>query len=205
MRAFCIEYGIAMRQGAGAFKLDIGRVVADEGNDITPTMRRFLGDLLGDLQHLETRIKAVSQEIEALAARDDQARRLMTIPGVGPLVATALLAAMGNVDRFHKARDLAAWLGLVPGQYSTGGKQTLRGMSKRGNAYVRRLMIHGARSCFAHLNRKRDRLGVWLDQLQARMHPNKAIVALAAKMARVAWVILTRPGALYARHEPMPV
>ena len=123
------------------------------------TMCRLLTDSFADLRHLEVRVKAVSSEIDALAAKDDAARRLMSIPGIGTLGATALLAAMGNGQRFRKARDLAAWLGLVPQQYSTGGKSNLLGISKRGNGYVRKLIVSGARSCFAHLDRKRDRLG----------------------------------------------
>lgn len=202
MRAFCLEYGIAMRQGAGAFKLDIRRVLSDEGNDLTTTMRRLLKDLIGDLEHLEKRIKAVTDEIDAVAAKDDAARRLMSIPGIGTLGATALLSAIGDAGRFAKARDLAAWIGLVPRQHSTGGRSNLLGISKRGNNYLRRLIISGARSCYAHLDRQRDRLGQWMDGLRARMHPNKAIVAVAAKIARIAWVIITNPGALYERRDP---
>ncbi len=186
MRAFCLEYGVAMRQGAGVFKLDIRRVITDGTNDITPTMRRLLNDMYADLR----------------AAQDDVARRLMTIPGIGTLGATALLSAMGNAARFRKARDLAAWLGLVPHQHSTGGRSNLLSISKRGNGYLRRLIIAGARSCYAHLDRSRDRLGSWMNALEARMHPNKAIVAVAAKIARIAWVIITKPGALYDRKDP---
>ena len=202
MRAFCLEYGIAMRQGAGTFKLDIRCIIADEVNDLSPTMRRLLTDMTGDLQHIEVRIKAVTIEIDALAAKDDVARRLMTIPGIGTLGATALLSAMGDVSRFRKARDLAAWLGLVPHQHSTGGRSNLLSISKRGNGYLRRLIISGARSCYAHLDRKRHRPGNWMNALEARRHPNKAIVAVAAKIARIAWVIITRPGALYDRRDP---
>lgn len=202
MRAFCLEYGVTMRQGAGIFKVDLPRVLADKENDLSPVMRRLLEDLFADLMRLEERIKQVSKEIEAIAAREDVARRLMTIPGIGALGATALLAAVGNGLQFRKARDLAAWLGLVPRQYSTGGKQTLLGISKRGNLYLRKLLVHGARSCFRHLDRTRDRLGSWLDKLQARMHPNKAVIALAAKMARIVWVVLNKPGALYERRDP---
>ena len=126
----------------------------------------------------------------------------MTVPGIGPLAATAIVAAAGNGQQFRKARDMAAWLGLVPQQYSTRGKPMLLGISKRGNRYLRRLLIHGARSCVSHLDRSRDRLGAWLNGLQARMHVNKVTVALAAKIARIAWVILTRPGALYERRDP---
>ena len=202
MRAFCLEHGVAMRQGAGAFKLDLAGVIADEENDLTPTMRRLLSELWEELRALEGRIAAVSREIEATATTNDVARRLATIPGIGPLGATAIVAAIGQGHQFRKARDLAAWIGLVPRQHSTGGKTTLLGIGKRGNPYIRRLLIHGARSCLMHLDRSRDRLGAWLDRLRARMHPNKVVVALAAKMARVAWVILNRPGALYERRDP---
>ncbi len=159
IRAFCLEYGVAIRQGANFFRLDLPRVLADEENDLTPAMRRMLEELFEDVERLHQRILRVSREIEGLAARDDRARRLMTIPGIGPMAATALLAAIGDGRQFQRARNLAAWLGLVPRQHSTGGKTVLLGISKRGNRYVRRLLIHGARSCVTHLDRTRDRLG----------------------------------------------
>jgi len=165
-------------------------------------MRHMLSELFEDVVRLDQRIAGVTREIEGLAARDHRARRLMTIPGIGPIAATALLAAVGDGRQFRRARDLSAWLGLVPREHSTGGKTILLGISKRGNRYVRRLLIHGARSCVTHLNRARDRLGRWLDALQSRMHVNKVTVALAAKMARIAWAILTKPGALYERRDP---
>jgi transposase len=205
MRAFCLEYGVAIRQGTGVFRLDLPRVLADETNDLTPAMRRLLGELFDDVGRVDLRIADVTREIEGLAARDDRARRLMTIPGIGPLGATALLAAVGDARQFRRARDLAAWLGLVPREYSTGGKTTLLGISKRGNRYVRRLLIHGARSCVTHLDRTRDRLGAWLDGLQSRMHVNKVTVALAAKIARTAWAVITKPGALYDRRDPAAI
>lgn len=164
---FCLEYGVAIRQGAGVLRLDLPLVLADEGNDLTPSTRRMLAELFDDVGRLDLRIVGVMREIEGLAARDDRARRLMTIPGVGPLAATALLAAVTDGHQFRQARDMAAWLGLVPREHSTGGKTTLLSISKRGNRYVRRLLIHGARSCIAHHDRKRDRLGGWLDALQA--------------------------------------
>lgn len=205
VRGFCLEYGIAIRQGAGVFRRDLPCALADEENDLTPAMRRMLGELFEDVGRLDARITQVTREIEGLAASDDRARRLMTIPGIGPIVATALLAAIGDGRQFRRARDLAAWLGLVPREHSTGGKTTLFGISKRGNRYVRRLLIHGARSCVLHLDRTRDRLGAWLDALQSRMHANKVAVALAAKIARMAWAIITRPGALYERRDPIAI
>jgi transposase len=202
VRAFCLEYGVAIRQGAGVFRLELPRVLADETNDLTPAMRRILTELFEDVVRLDQRIAGLTREIEGLAASEDRARRLMTIPGIGPLGATALLAAAGDCRQFRRARDFAAWLGLVPREHSTGGKTTLLGISKRGNRYVRRLLIHGARSCVTHLDRTRDRLGGWLDSLQRRMHVDKVTVALAAKIARMAWVIITRPCALYERRDP---
>jgi len=202
MRAFCLEYGIAMHQGAGKFKADMPRVLEDEDNDLSAPMRQLLMSLFEDIRYLEQRIAELSRQIEAAADADDTARRLMTVPGIGALTATGLLAAAGTGRQFKRARDMAAWLGLVPREHSTGGKTTLLGISKRGSSYLRRLLIHGARTCLLHLDRTRDRLGVWLDGLQARMHNNKAAVALAAKIARVAWVIMTRPGAIYNRQDP---
>ncbi len=115
VRAFCLEYGVAIRQGAGVFRLDLPRVLADETNDLSPAMRRMLTELFEDVVGLDRRIAGASREIEALAACDDRARRLMTVPGIGPLGATALLAAIGDGRQFRRARDLAAWLGLVRG------------------------------------------------------------------------------------------
>lgn len=185
MRAYCLEHGVAMRQGAGVFKVDICRVMDDLDNELTPMARSVLRDLHDDFRRLEARIRQVSDDIEKIADTDERARRLMTIPGIGPLGATAILSAIGDPTRFSKARDIAAWLGLVPRQYSTGGKQNLLGISKRGNNYLRRLIIHGARSCMLHLDRGKDRLGVWIDTLRLRMHVNKVTVALAAKLARI--------------------
>ena len=202
MRAFCLEYGIAIHQGAGKFKAEIPRVLADETNELTPSMRRILTEVHGEMMELEQRIVAMNHEIEDIAARSDTARRLMTVPGIGPLASTALLAAAGSGRQFAKARDLAAWLGLVPREHSTGGKTKLLGISKRGNKYLRRMIVHGARSCVTHLDRSRDRLGPWLDGLESRMHKNKVTVALAAKIARIVWVILTKPGATYERRVP---
>lgn len=174
----------------------------DLGKNVFHVVGTLLGELRDDLLQFEGRIAVVSREIEAVAAKNDAARRLASIPGIGPLGATAIVAAIGEGRQFAKARDLAAWIGLVPRQHSTGGRTTLLGISKRGNPYIRRLLIHGARSCLMHLDRSRDRLGAWLDGLRARMHPNKVVVALTAKMARIAWVILNRTGALYERRDP---
>ncbi|MCV2880397.1 IS110 family transposase [Sedimentimonas flavescens] len=202
MRSYCLEHGVALRQGAGVFKLDIVRAIDDLENDLTDRARVVLRELQEDLLRLEERILSVSAEIKNIADRDETAHRLMTIPGVGPLGATAILATIGDPTRFKKARDVAAWLGLVPRQHSTGGKQTLLGIAKRGSSYVRTLLIHGARSVLMHLDRAKDRLGLWVDELRTRMHVNKVTVALAAKLARVIWVVLSKPGTTYERRAP---
>lgn len=202
MRGLLIEHGLPMRVGAGAFKLDFERILGEAQNDLSPSMRQLLATLRAHLAELESHIATLTAEVEALADRDDVARRLQTIPGIGPLAATALLAAVGDGHQFKRARDLSAWLGLVPAQYSTGGKSHLLGISKRGNSYVRRLLIHGARSCVMHMDRTRNRLGVWIEQLSQRVHVNKLTVALANKIARMAWTVITRPGTLYQRNDP---
>ncbi len=196
-RAFCLEFGVVMRVGVAAFKTTLPQVLADETNDLTPRMRQLLGDLWNDFKLLDGRIVGLTKELDAIARRSEMARRLTTIPGIGSLGATAILGAVGDAKQFDKARDFAAWVGLTPAQYSTGGKTTLLSISKRGNSLVRCLLIHGARSCVAHMDRSKDRLGAWLTALERRMHPNKVIVALANKIARIAWVVLTRQGTLY--------
>ena len=200
-RAFCIEYGLAMRVGAGAFHADIRRHLGNMENDLTQNMRALLNELLDDLAYIENRVKTLSAKIEAIANEDETIRRLLTIPGIGPLGTTALVAAAGDGRQFRKARDMAAWLGLVPAEHSTGGKQTLLGIRKRGNGYVRRMIIHGVRSCFLHLNRESHALSRWLTALDARTHRNKAVVALANKLTRIVWAILTQPGTVYLRSK----
>lgn len=200
-RAFCLEYGLAMRVGAGGFHADIRRHLANPENDLTATMRAPLEEFLDDLAYIEGRIKAVNGRVEAYARENDTVSRLITILGIGALGATALVVAAGDGLQFRKARDLAAWLGLVPAEHSTGGKQTLLGISKRGNRYVRRLIIHGARSCFLHLNRANHAIGRWMSALEARTHHNKAVVALANKLTRIVWAILTKPGTVYLQSK----
>ena len=142
------------------------------------------------IEDLEARIGALDREFVEMAKSDERARRLTSIPGIGPLNATAFVAAVGDAKSFGKGRDLAAWLGLVPKQATTGGVPRLLGITKRGNKYIRKTLIQGARSAMPILLQQRTRLGEWLRGLIARMHPNKAVVALAAKMARIVWALL---------------
>ena len=137
------------------------------------------------------------KQVQRSVQYSDTAQRLMTVPGIGRLAASALEASAGNGHQFANGRFFAAWLGLTPREYSTGGKTTLLGISKRGNTYLRRKLIHGARSCVQTCDRQRHPLGAWITKLEQRMHRNKVIVALANKIARVAWKILTRPEEIY--------
>jgi transposase len=137
------------------------------------------------------RIEAFDAELVAVAKHDADCRRLCEIPGIGALNATALVAAVGTASAFTRGRDLAAWLGLTPREYSTGGKQRLLGISKRGNKHLRTMLIHGARAALPYLARRYDARGRWLQSLLARAHRNVVVVALANKMARMAWAVLT--------------
>ena len=160
-------------------------------------MRELLKMLWDEWLDLDGRLSDCTRRIEAAMAEDEVCLKLATIPGIGPLTATALVAAVADGSMFRCARDLSAWLGLVPRQRSTGGKTKLLGISKRGNSYRRRLLILGAHSARLNLNRDRHpRLGEWLTRLEQRAHRNTAVVALANKLARTAWVIL-RQGCTY--------
>src|SRR6185312_298298 len=146
--------------------------------------------MLAAWQALDERIAAFDAEFAAEAKRNESARRLTSIPGIGALNATALVAAVGNAQTFARGRDLAAWLGLVPRQATTGGKPRLLGISKRGNRYLRMLLIHGARTALPGLAKSDTPLGRWLKALLERTHRNVATVALANKLARIAWAVL---------------
>ena len=154
-------------------------------------MRTLLLELRDEWVKLEEQIDASNRELAEFAKKEDGCRRLLTIPGIGPLTATALTAAIRNGSAFRKSRDLAAWLGLVPRQHSTDGKARLLGISKRGDPYLRRLFVHGGRAVLAQVKRERHQFGGWLDRLEARSPRNVAIVAMANKIARMAWAVLT--------------
>jgi transposase len=156
----------------------------------------LIEDMQARWQALDDRIAAFDAEFAAEAKQNQAARRLTSIPGIGTLNATALVAAVGDARTFARSRDLAAWLGLVPRQATTGGKPRLLGSTKRGSKYLRKMLIQGARSALPTLSRSKTRLGQWLRGLLARAHSNTVVVALAAKMARMVWVLLRR-GAIF--------
>ncbi|RMF04122.1 MAG: IS110 family transposase [Alphaproteobacteria bacterium] len=191
LRAVLLERGITVAKRRRVLEKRLPDILADERNGLSPRIRRLIEEMRAEWRGLDRRIDALTAEITAAAKRDDACCRLCEIPGMGPLNATALVAAVGNGAVFDKGRDMAAWLGLVPREHSTGGKQRLLGISKRGNKYLRTLLIHGARAALPSLAARPDALGSWLRALLARAHRNVVVVALANKLARIAWAVLT--------------
>jgi transposase len=189
IRSLLLERGIVVPQGRAKLIERLDELGGDPSS-VSPRIQLLLRDLHGRLLPLTERIRAYDTEFAAQAQADERARRLMTIPGIGPLNATALVAAVGEAKTFARGRDLAAWLGLVPRQATTGGKPKLLGITKRGSKYLRKMLIQGARASMPILRKSDTRLGAWLRALLARSHSNTAVVALAAKMARIVWALL---------------
>lgn len=192
LRAILLERGVTVAQGRRKFEKAVDEMLADEASSAPGRLRELMIEMRAEWAFLDRRIDAFDLEFAQLARTDDVARRLTSIPGIGALNATALVAAVGRAEAFDQARDLGAWLGLVPRQHTTGGKPRLLGISKRGNTYLRTLLIHGARAALPSLAKADTALGAWLRGLQARCHPHTVIVALANKLARIAWVIIRR-------------
>ena len=152
----------------------------------------LVSDARAQWAELDRRIAAFDAEFVRWAKENEDARRLATIPGFGALIASALVAAVGRAESFGRGRDLAAWLGLVPRQFTTGGKSKLLGISKRGDKYMRRQLIHGARAALPYVAERDTPLGRWAKGLLGRAHRNVAVVAFANKLARIAWAVLRR-------------
>jgi transposase len=152
-------------------------ILENAENDLTPQMRNLLGLLWEEWKMIEQQIGLLSHELERIADADAGCSRIQQIPGIGPIVATVIVAAIGNGAAFRKGREFAAWLGLVPRQYSTGRKARLLGISKRGNPYLRKILVHGARAAVLRIKRDQAPIGAWMDALERRAHRNVLIVA----------------------------
>ena len=189
-RGLLHEYGMIVPQGAATFRTHVQEKVATEDTKLTAHSRALFQQLLEELATLDARVALYDTQLAQVAQAHPVCQRLMTIPGLGELTATALVAAVSDAAQFKNGRQFAAWLGLVPRQHSTGGKPRLLGISKHGDRYLRTLLVHGARSCLRWVSRKRDRRSQWVQSLMARCGWNRAAVALANKNARVAWVLL---------------
>jgi transposase len=180
-----------MRTGRQHLLNELPTVLGEAERRLSPSLFRLLGMLVSEWRQIEADIEQLNDEIGRTAGTDAACKRLLTVPGVGPLTATAMVAAIGNGAAFSKGRQFATWLGLVPRQVSTGGKPKLLGISKQGNEYLRRLFIHGARSVIARVNRDKHRFGHWISNLETRANSNVVSVALANKLARIAWAVLS--------------
>ena len=192
IRGLLLERGITFRKGRRHAQASLPGILEDAENGLSGSLRMLLAQLQGELRQLQSQIDEADSLIAKAAGNHEPCRRLMAIPGVGPLTATAVVAAIGNGAEFRKGRSFAAWLGLVPEQQSTGGKQKLLGISKRGNSYLRRLLVHGARAVLQCRDKQSPSLSSWLGQLAARAHTNIVAVALANKMARIVWAVLSK-------------
>ena len=192
IRGLLNEYGIVISRRVESLRSALPDILEDAENRLTVDFRILLKGLKGDLIHLDDRIGSQDQAIKRLAQEHEGAKRLQQLRGIGPITATALIAAMGDGRQFARGRDAAAWCGLVPGQHSSGGKSKLLGISKRGDTYLRTLMIHGARAVLRYPQNKDDRLSQWLQKLCNRRNKNIAAVALANKTMRMAWALLVR-------------
>ena len=191
IRALLLERGIAVRQGYRFLRAALPDILSRSDGELSARMIRMIADLNGDWRHLDARLEDVTAEIEALAMADAACRRLMTVPGIGPIISSAMVAAIGEGAAFPKGRDFAAWLGLVPRQISTGDRTILGRISKRGNTYLRTLFIRGARVILLRpANWPQHSFGPWLEAAARRMRRNVLAVALANKLARIAWSVL---------------
>lgn len=191
LRGLLQEYGIEFAQGSRVLFRQVPLILEDAENRLSVLFRELLSDSYEELVHLDTKIKDYDRKIGQMGQQNEDAKRLQTIPGIGSITATALVAAIGSsVANFKNGRELAAWLGLVPRQHSTGGRNQLLGISKRGDVYLRNLLIHGARSVLMYVDKRTDTRSLWSQSLMTRRHKNVATVALANKMARTVFALL---------------
>ena len=203
IRGLLGERGIAVGQRVAVLRKQLPELLEDAGNPLSDRFRRLLHGLREDLVALDHRIAALDQEILTIVGESAAVQRLQKIPGIGPVTATALVAAVGDGSCFKRGRDLAAWLGLTPRQHSSGGKERLLGISKHGDSYLRTWLIHGARAVLRTVGDKTDPRSCWLKSVSARRHKNIAAVALANKNARIVWALLSKEVEYQAAQQPV--
>jgi len=191
IRGFLLERGITFAANPIHLRKNLLGVIEDAEQNVSLRLRWLLERLWQEWKQVEIDIQAITDEIERISKENALCRRLHQIPGFGPLVSTATVAAIGNGAAFRRGRDFAAWVGIVPRQYSTGGKQSLFGISKRGNDYLRRMLIHGARAVLLRVKYDTGGFGQWVHRLAQRAPRNKVIVAIANKLARIACAVLS--------------
>ena len=193
IRGFLLEHGIAVRQGPAALRLALPDILATRTDVLSPRMGRLIEGLADDWRRIDDRIDVVTSEIVVSTSQMADCHRLLGVPGIGPITASAMVAAIGDGSAFARGRDFGAWLGMTPKQFSTGDRTILGGISKRGNRYLRTLFIQGARAVLLRRDGwARHGFGPWLEAAAKRLHRNVLAVALANKLARVAWGVLAK-------------
>lgn len=192
IRGQLLEYGIAIPQGISQVRPQLAEILENGENELTAFARGLFDELRQELCELDDRIKQADKKVKQLAHNHPICSRLMAMPGIGPMIATALLSTIGDANNFKNGRELSAWLGLVPRQYSTGGQQRLLGISKRGDGYVRSLLVQGAISAITRCKDRSDSQLVWARQLREKKGLQKTAIALANKMARIVWSIMAK-------------
>ena len=192
VRGLLAEYGIVMPQGIGQLRRGLPLILENAENELTDFGRRLFASLYEELVQLDEKIEAIDEQVKAVYRASEPCQRVAAVEGIGPLIATALVAAVSDGRSFKNGRQFAAWLGLVPRQHSTGGKTRLFGISKRGDPYLRTLLIHGARSVVYRASRKTNPRSRWIADKQRRLGTSKACVALANKNARIVWSLIAR-------------
>ena len=207
MRGLLAEFGIEIPLGIGYIEKRVPEIIEDASNDLPGIVRLEIQELLEHFKNLQVRVNDCEKKIIHWHRKDEASKKLEAIPGIGPITASALAASIGDAKHFKNGRQVAAWIGLVPKQHSSGGKQTLLGISKRGDTYLRTLLIHGARSVIRHSVDKIKPTGTqsWVNQLVARKNKNIAAVALANKNARIVWAILNHDRDYQDNHKTLPV
>jgi len=192
IRGLLLEYGVIIPKGISYVRKEIPLILEDAENSLTSLFRELLSELYDEMVHLDERVNSLEGKLEIICRQNEDCQRLLSIPGVGLLSATALIAAIGDISVFKNGRELAAWLGLVPRQHSTGGKPTLMGISKRGDCYLRTLLIHGGRTVVRVAHLYTDKRNLWINELDQRRGKNISAVAVANKNARIAWALLSK-------------
>ena len=202
IRGLLAEYGIIIPQGIDNIAKRLSEVLEDGENDLPGVFRQLVHRLGEHLKELDRQVDELEAQIQRWHRENAASRKLATIPGIGPLTASALVASMGNAKSFKNGRQLAAWLGLVPQQHASGGKPKLLGISKRGDCYLRTLLIHGARAVIRVSDRKIEQTDGWLTRIVARRNKNVATVALANKNARIVWALLAHDRKFQLDYKP---
>ena len=191
IRGLLGEYGVIIPKQAASIGKHIVEILEDATNELTDNMRVLIQDLYEELKRLIDRVQRYDAQIKQVSQKSETCKLLESIPGVGPTTSTAMAASIGNARNFKNGRELSAWLGLVPRQYSSGGKQVLGRISKRGDIYVRKLLVHGARTVLRYAKDKEDVVSKKWNALAERIGHNKACIAIANRNARVAWAVMT--------------